>query len=143
MELAFGHHQTHIDVVLPGNLGLIFDAAYRKIVASWRFFFLEYCVVLRPTISFILLHQRTVPRHATSEAMLELALVGEGLEHHSLGVRKVYLALVRCLVNGRFLHLGQVLWDSLRRIVFRARERLLDGDRDLVDVLEVSVSLDF
>ena len=104
---------------------------------------MENCVVLRSSISFILLHQWTVLRHATSEAVLELALVWKGLQHHSFGVREVYLAFVRCLVNGRFLHLGQVLWTSLGRIVFGARERLLDSKRDLVDILKVFVGLNF
>ena len=143
LELAFRHHQTHINVVLPSNLGLIFCASYRKIIASRCFFVVEYCVVLRSPISFILLHQWTVLRHATSEAVLELALVRKGLQHHSFGVREVYLAFVRRLVNGRFLHLGQVLWTSLGRIVFGARERLLDSKRDLVDILKVFVGLNF
>lgn len=141
MELAFRHHQAHVDVVLPSNLGLIFGAAHREVVTSWRFF-LHYSVVLGAPISFVLLHQRTVLRHAASEAVLELALVWERLHHYGFGVREVYLTFVRRLVNGCLLHLGQVAWASLG-VVLGGVERLVDGDRYLVDILEVSIGLNF
>ena len=141
MELAFRHHQAHVDVVLPSNLGLVFRAAHREVVSSWRFF-LHYSVVLGSPISFVVLHQRTVLRHAASEAVLELALVRERLHHYGFGVREVYLTLVRSLVNRCLLHLGQVAWASLG-VVLGGVERLVDGDRYLVDILEVSIGLNF
>ena len=127
--------------MLPGNLGLIFRASLRKIITSRRFF-LHYSIALRSPIGFILLHQRTVLRHATSEAVLEFALIWKRLHHYSFGVWKVYLTFVRRLVNGCFLHFGQVVWATLR-IVLRGHERLLDGQRYLVDILEVSIGLNF
>lgn len=100
--------------MLPRDLGLILRAALGSKVAARRLFLRLHPVVLRASIGFVLLHERTVLGHAASEAVLEGALMRQRLHHHSFGVCEVYLTFIWCLIGGsRFLHLSQILWTGL------------------------------